>query len=160
MSDYYNKSSYATVYYRFAPYTRVNVTLSFHLLLYFLLFSVFSFLSFSITYLVIPYGRTDGRRGLSKLLLHGTRENRNTPENSPPPLFFYVLRASREFAREEPALPNFAPSTRSVNFFLLGSTSLNTSEKSDFLKCLDKVSNNPIYKTFCLSKVQLELTEK
>jgi len=116
MSDYYNKSSYATVYYRFAPYTRVNVTLSFHLLLYFLLFSVFSFLSFSITYLVIPYGRTDGRRGLSKLLLHGTRENRNTPENSPLPFFTFYER-SRGFAREEPALPNFAPSTRSVNFF-------------------------------------------
>lgn len=91
-SDYYNESSYTTVYYRFAPYTRVNVTLSFHLLLYFLLFSVFSFLSFSITYLVIPYGRTDGRRGLSKLLLHGTRENRNTPENSPLPFStFYEL---------------------------------------------------------------------
>lgn len=52
---------------------------------FFLLPFLFPFLFFCLFNLqvVVPYGRTDGHRGLSKLLLHGTRENRNTPENYP-----------------------------------------------------------------------------
>lgn len=131
MSDYYNESSYTTAYYRFASYTRVYVTLScfiFFFIFFFFLF--FSFLSSSITYLVIPYGRTDGRRGLSKLLLHGTRENRNTPENSPPPLFsaFYELAVD---SREKCLHCLISRLLRRLKFFLLASRILNISEKSE-----------------------------
>lgn len=131
----------------------------FHFLLYFLLFSVFSFLSFFITYLVIPYGRTDGRRGLSKLLLHGTRENRNTPENSPPSPFlaFYELAVD---SREKSLHCLISRLLRRLKFFYLQVEFWISQRNRKFLKCLDKILNNPIYKTFRLSKVQLELTEK
>lgn len=110
---------------------------------------------------VVPHGRTDGHRGLSKLLLHGTRENRNTPENSPfpppsLPLFFPTTALLQNltcqpcgFASEEPALPSSAPLSRE-----------NPREIRDFLKCLDAQPLNEslhvirhLFCSFLLSKV-------
>jgi len=89
MSGYYNESSY---YFLLVALRSIHACVNVKRCRVF--FFVFSssffhfFLSFYNLRVVVPYGRTDGHRGLSKLLLHGTRENWNTPENSSLPSFF------------------------------------------------------------------------
>lgn len=117
MSGYYNESSY---YFLLVALRSTHACVNVNAVFFFVFSSSFFsfFLSFHNLRVVVPYGRTDGHRGLSKLLLHGTRENWNTPENSSSPSFS-ILPASRGFAREEPALLNFAPSEMISGIFLL-----------------------------------------
>lgn len=88
MSGYYNESSYYFLLVALrSTHACVNVNAVASSSLCFLLLFFIFFLSFYNLRVVVPYGRTDGHRGLSKLLLHGTRENWNTPKNSSSPSF-------------------------------------------------------------------------